>query len=193
MDSIDEVSSHGRWAPHEVVACAMRGDESACERLVAAVWPACFRLAASVIGDRALAQDAAQEACVIVHRKVRTLRAADAFDAWLYRVVMREAGRVRRRHAFVAEQLAEPAAAERATAELDVWGALAALPPELRDVTVLFYFDDLRTEDIAAILRVRHATVRTRLLRARERLRGLLDDYRDPSRPVPRKEHHHAV
>ena len=44
---------------------------------------------------------------------------------------------------------------------LDVWRALSALSPELRDVTVLFYFDDLKSEEIAAILRIPHATVRT--------------------------------
>ena len=65
--------------------------------LVVAIWPGCFRLAASVLGDRSLAEDAAQEACAIVYRKVRGLRNADAFDAWLYRIVMREAAKIRRK------------------------------------------------------------------------------------------------
>jgi RNA polymerase sigma-70 factor (ECF subfamily) len=67
---------------------------------------------------------------------------------------------------------------------VDVWRALATLSPELRDVTVLFYFDDLKSEQIAAILGLAHSTVRTRLARARERLRGLLDDYKDAPLPA---------
>ena len=132
-----------------------------------------------MIGDRSLAQDAAQEACAIVHRKIGSVRSAAAFDTWLYRIVMREAARVRRRNQAAGRPAFERSFAGDETIAMDVWRALATLTPELRDVTVLFYFDDLTGEQIALVLRIAHATVRTRLARARERLRGLLDDYRD--------------
>src|SRR6202035_190304 len=132
-----------RWAPPDVVSAALSGDEAAVERLLAAVWPGCFRLAATVIGDRSLAQDAAQEACVIVHRKMRSVRNAEAFDTWLYRIVMREAARVRRRHTVTADAALDTAPGSDDTTGVDVWRALATLAPELRDVTVLFYFHDL--------------------------------------------------
>jgi RNA polymerase sigma-70 factor (ECF subfamily) len=61
-----------------------------------------------------------------------------------------------------------------------VWRALAGLSPRLREVTVLFYFDDLKTEEIAGILGVPHATVRTRLARARDCLRSVLGDDIEP-------------
>lgn len=165
------------WAAPEVVADALRGDEPSVERLIAAIWPRCFRLAAAVLGDLQSAQDAAQEACVIVHQKVATLRNVEAFDSWVYRIVIRESARVRRRnHASVTEPFTRGFESDD-TASLDVWRALGQLSPSLRDVTVLFYFDDLKSEEIAGILGVPHATVRTRLARARERLRDLLDDY----------------
>ncbi len=182
-----------RWAPPELVASALRGDEAAVEQLIAAVWPGCFRLAATVIGDRSLAQDASQEACAIVHRKIRHLRSAGAFDAWLYRIVMRESARVRRRHGAAAEELPAHFTDGSDTAALDVWRALATLSPEFRDVTVLFYFDDLPSDEIATILSIPHATVRTRLARARERLRGLLDDYRTDPPPTQLERTHHAI
>jgi RNA polymerase sigma-70 factor (ECF subfamily) len=172
-----------RWAPPEIVAAALTGDETAAEQLVAAIWPGCFRLAATVIGDRSLAEDAAQEVCAIVHRIIRSVRSADAFDTWLYRIVMRESARVRRRHKAAGHAGFERSFGSDDTTAVDVWRALATLSPELRDVTVLFYFDDLKSERIGEILGVPHATVRTRLARARERLRGLLDDYRN--RPMP--------
>jgi RNA polymerase sigma-70 factor (ECF subfamily) len=174
----------GRWAPQETVEAAVRGDETSVERLISAIWPGCFRLAASAIGDNDLAQDAAQEACAIVHRRVAGLRDPVAFDAWLYTIVMREAARVRRRNPLAAEPLESASTSVDGAIAIDVWSALSRLPPDQRDVVVLFYFDDLKTEDIARILRVAHATVRTRLNRARERLRGVLDDYD----PQPRNE-----
>jgi RNA polymerase sigma-70 factor, ECF subfamily len=182
-----------RWAPPELVASALTGDEAAVEQLVAAVWPGCFRLAATVIGDWSLAQDASQEVCVIVHRKIGHLRSPGAFDTWLYRIVMRESARVRRRHGAVADEAPAHFTDSGDTTALDVWRALAALSTEFRDVTVLFYFDDLTSEEIAAILGIPHATVRTRLARARERLRGLLDDYRTDPPATQGERRHHAI
>ncbi|MDB5068973.1 MAG: subfamily polymerase sigma-70 factor [Candidatus Eremiobacteraeota bacterium] len=181
-----------RWAPPAIVSAALTGDEVAAEQLVAAVWPGCFRLAATVIGDASLAQDAAQEACVIVHRKVRSVRSAGAFDTWLYRIVMREAARVRRRHHDTGQSTFERFSGSDETTAMDVWRALGSLTPELRDVIVLFYFDDLKSDEIAGILRIAHATVRTRLARARERLRGLLGDYRDEPLPAPLEMKQHG-
>ncbi|HEY5257809.1 MAG TPA: sigma-70 family RNA polymerase sigma factor [Candidatus Baltobacteraceae bacterium] len=181
-----------RWASPELVSAALSGDEGATEQLIAAVWPGCFRLAATVIGDRSLAQDAAQEACVVVHRKIHGLRREAAFDAWLYRIVMRESARVRRRHQAVGQATFEDCLGIDDTATVDVWRALADLSPELRDVTVLFYFDDLKSDEIAAALGIAHPTVRTRLLRAREHLRGLLGDYRDAPMPEPKEMKQHA-
>ena len=181
----------GRWVSPELVSTALQGDVSAVEHLVAAVWPGCFRLAASVLGDRNLAEDAAQEACAIVHRKVRGLRNADAFDAWLYRIVMREAAKVRRRNAAFDDRVPEGFVEADGATSMDVWQALGALSPPLREVTVLF--DDLKSHEIAEILRIPHATVRTRLAKARERLRGLLGDYAHISFSEEAEAKHYAV
>jgi RNA polymerase sigma-70 factor, ECF subfamily len=166
----------GRWAPPEVIASALTGNETAVDELISAIWPACFRLATMVTGDRGLAEDAAQETCVTVYRKIRSLRRVDAFDGWLYRIVMRESALVRRRSGKVAEERDQVATVDE-TIALDVWRALGELSAELREVTVLFYFHDLTGEEIAAALRVSHGAVRMRLSRARERLRALLGDY----------------
>jgi len=182
-----------RWAAPELIASALTGDEGAVEQLVAVVWPGCFRLAATILGDWNLAQDAAQEACVIVHRKIRNLRRADAFDAWLYRIVMHESNRVRRRNEVSEQPISEGRYGSDGSTTLDVWRALADLSPELRDVTVLFYFDDLKTADIAAILGLPHPTVRTRLARARDRLRIILKGYQNGSQPERQEIEPHAL
>ncbi|HTU71198.1 MAG TPA: sigma-70 family RNA polymerase sigma factor [Candidatus Baltobacteraceae bacterium] len=181
------------WAPGEMVSAAMSGGEAERERLIAAIWPRCFRLALTVIGDRDLAQDAAQEACVIVHRKLRGLRSAQSFESWLYRIVMREASRARRRNRPADVRGYEEFRGEEPAAAIDVWSALARLAPELRDVTVLFYFRDLKSDEIASILRIPHATVRTRLGRARERLRAILGNYLDDPNSEAREVKQHAL
>jgi RNA polymerase sigma-70 factor (ECF subfamily) len=174
----------GKWASPELIADAQSGGDAGAERLIAAVWPRCFRFAASLLGDRSLAQDATQETCIAIHQKICTLHDAAAFDAWLYRILIRECGRVRRRHRDLPATYAIGFPADPA-ATLDVWRALAQLPQAFRLVTILFYFDDMQTGEIAGILNVPHATVRTRLARARERLRSLLE--------VHEEVNHHAI
>jgi RNA polymerase sigma-70 factor (ECF subfamily) len=181
-----------RWATPGTIASAIGGDTDAAERLIEAIWPHCYRLAATVIGDRALAQDAAQESCVIVYRKIRSVRDAGAFDAWIYRVVMRESARVRRRSVRSAEAPLSESTDPDTTSNVDIWRALGDLSPELRDVVVMFYFDDLKSVDVAAILGVAHATVRTRLARARVQLRGMLDDRSQEPLVNPREVQQHA-
>jgi RNA polymerase sigma-70 factor, ECF subfamily len=181
-----------RWAQPEVVAHALSGSQSAVEQLVTTIWPRCYRLAATVIGDLSLAQDAAQEACIIITQKIRKLRNVSAFDTWVYRITMREAARMRRHRSLSTNEAPYTGEPYGNIAEaVDLWRALAALPPQLRDVTVLFYFDDFRTHEIAAILRVPHVTVRTRLKRARERLRVTLGDF-EPHATAKRGIKQHA-
>lgn len=181
------------WAPPDLISAALDGDAGAAQDLIRAIWPPCFRLAATLIGDGSLAQDAAQEACIIVHRKIGTLRHAGAFDAWLYRIVLREAARVRRRHAALTPAPYSEGFTHDDTIAVDVWRALSELPPILRDATVMFYFDDLKSDEIAHILRVPNVTVRTRLARARNRLRGLLHDYEIAPQAIDLEVRNHAL
>lgn len=183
----------GPWAPLELVSAALRGDAVAAEDLIRTIWPRCFRLAATLVGDLSLAQDAAQEACIIVHHKLAGLEHVQAFDSWLYRIVLRESNRVRRRNAPLKPPIYGRGFGGELDVSIDVWRALGHLPPVFRDVTVLHYFDDLKSDEIASILNIPHATVRTRLARARERLRGLLHDYANDPQLSGQEVKHHAL
>ncbi len=167
------------FASAEQVEAARRGDRAAIDALVEAVWPGCYRVAFCVLGEAALAEDAAQEACIALYRGITSLRDPGAFNAWLYRIVVRESARARRRRAR-AEAVAEAAASsEPSGVDLDIQRALASLSPALREVTVLYYFEDLASREIAAILGVPDGTVRVRLMMARRKLRATLTGYRE--------------
>jgi RNA polymerase sigma factor (sigma-70 family) len=162
--------------PAELVAAAQHGDSIQVERLVQTIWPDAYRLANAILGDRQGAEDAAQEACIIVYRTIASLRSAAAFRVWFYRIVVREASELKRRRSR--NEPAAPAEPERAdhAAAIDIWRALATLPHDLREAVVLRYFEDLSSREIAAVLRVPAGTVRFRLMIARRRLRPLLSD-----------------
>ena len=73
----------------------------------------------------------------------------------------------------------EPAAPAREMEDGSLWQAVQALPRDQREAVVLFYYEDLSTEEIAGIVGAAPGTVRVRLSRAREQLRKRLEVERD--------------
>jgi len=59
-------------------------------------------------------------------------------------------------------------------ADADLYAAVQALEPELRDVVELCYLKQMRYREVAAVLQLPVGTIGTRLMRARARLRVLL-------------------
>ena len=58
----------------------------------------------------------------------------------------------------------------------DLWEELRRLPEKDRTVLHLYYYEDMTTEEIARLLDRSPATVRSQLMRGRDRLRGLLEE-----------------
>jgi RNA polymerase sigma-70 factor (ECF subfamily) len=161
--------------PTELIEAARAGGSDELELLLRTVWPDAYRLARAIIGDDQPAQDAAQDACIIVYRSIGSLRSSAAFRIWFSRIVVREAAGVKRRR-LRSEPVVEAALANDPSTMIDVWSALLRLTQKLREVVVLRYFEDLTSREIAEVLGIPDGTVRFRLMVARQRLRPLLDD-----------------
>jgi RNA polymerase sigma-70 factor (ECF subfamily) len=166
----------------EIVEAAREGGAEQLEALIREVWPHAFRIALTVLHDAALAEDAAQEACAIVYARVTGLRDAATFKVWFYRIVVREACRIRRetqRGACEMQAALRSADVDRAVVRLDLAAALAKLSPSQRTVTVLHFYAGLSGVEIASVLGIPHGSVRFHLFRARKRLGRLLSDDAD--------------
>ena len=163
--------------PSELVDAARTGGRDEIELLLRTVWPDAYRLARGVLGEDQPAEDAAQEACIILYRTIASLRSSAAFRTWFYRIVVREAAEIKRRRSRTELSPEAPVSVADQTAPIDVWRALSVLSHKLREVVVLRYFEDLSSPEIASVLGIPEGTVRFRLMVARQRLRPLLDDY----------------
>ena len=130
-----------------------------------------YRTALAYLGSVQEAEDAVQDTFVIFYEKSPQKLKNPA--AWLTRVLVNQCrDRLRspqRREVPLWEGLPAPGPEEKEELE-----ELFSLPPEDRTVLHLFYYEGYSTEEIAAILNVRPGTVRSRLSRARDRLRTLL-------------------
>ncbi len=165
-----------------LVARGCAGDDAAAGDLICAVWPDAYRIAWSIVRNRAAAEDAAQEACARAWRGLKSLRRPERFAVWFYRIVVNEARRAQR--AMRCETPLEAVGAHDDASHDDriaVRGAVSALEPRLRLPIVLRYYYGLRSAEIAQVLGAPAVTVRWWLMLAHRRLRVALDDPASPS------------
>lgn len=132
-----------------------------------------YRAALAILGDPQEAEDAVQDAFVRFLEKAP--EQLDSPAAWLTRVLVNGCkSRLRlawRRVGPLPETLPAPDPQEREELE-----ELYSLPPEDRAVIHLYYCEGYSTDEIARILGQRPGTVRSRMSRARGKLRKLLED-----------------
>ena len=162
--------------PTGLLEAARGGGRTEIKRLLQTIWPNAYQLAFAVLGDGPSAEDAAQEACVIVYRAITSLRSSAAFRTWFYRLVVREASRLKRQRSRTEPAFESAAHDPDQAASIDIWRALSRLPQHLRDVVALRYFEDLPSREIASTLRIHDGAVRFRLMVARRRMRRLLGE-----------------
>jgi RNA polymerase sigma-70 factor, ECF subfamily len=151
---------------------AARTDDASLERLIEAVWPEAYRLAASILRDRSLSEDVAQEACATMARSLNTLKDPRTFSSWCYRIVANHAisAARRRRQTLPIEAAAQCGTHFDSSDAIDLYNALASLPIDQRAAIVLHYYGGLNSFEIAQVLGVAPPTVRYRIMLARRAL-----------------------
>lgn len=149
--------------------------ESAFAWLFRQEYSAIVRTAHLMLGDRAAAEDVAQEAFVRLYARWRRVSRYDKPGAWVRRVAIRLASRARRRSSTLELAQEQPGPADT-PADPDLRRALLSLPPNQRAAVVLHYLEDLPVAEVAEILGIATSTARVHLHRARKRLATLLGE-----------------
>ena len=171
----------------ELIRRAGQGEQNAFRQLVEQYQAAVYRLALRMCGgDAALAEDAAQEAFVAAWRGLPRFRGDSRFSTWLYRLTTNAAidclrREKRHRDADDLDGVELPdggdtpqESAERSETQAAVRRALSVLSEEHRQVLLLRYMQELDYSEIAAALGVSEGTVKSRINRAKARLKELL-------------------
>jgi RNA polymerase sigma factor (sigma-70 family) len=132
-------------------------------------------VASAITGDGESGRDAVQNAFAAAVRERGAFRGEGAVEAWLWRIVVNEAKRLRRepRHQLLAEPF-EPVTNGHGGDELGLRAFLAALPERQRAAVFLRYHADLDYQRISEILEIEVGTVSATLSAAHTTLRKAL-------------------
>jgi RNA polymerase sigma factor (sigma-70 family) len=131
-------------------------------------------------GDLALADDLAQETFLRAYKHIRSFRGEAKFSTWLYRIAyncFREDARKRKEFVGIDESALELQADPQTTdpaLKHDLMRALQLLPLHERSAILLCCQNGLSHEEAAGVLEIPLGTVKTNVLRGREKLKKLL-------------------
>lgn len=180
-----------------LVAAAKHGEITAFEELVTRYERKIFRLTRNITGNQEDAEDAMQDAFLKAYEHLGSFKGESRFYTWLVRIAVNEALMKLRRRQPGEFSLDEevPGGEDLMPRELDDWGpnpeqccqrselqkilddAIERLEPDFRIVFVLRDVEELSTEEAAKLLGLSVTATKSRLLRARLKLRQRLNRF----------------
>ena len=163
-----------------LVQRAVNGDKEAFAGLYTHYKDSLYRYAFFKLADESDAQDALSDCIVAAYRSIGSLKTAENFKAWIFRILYRCCC------AYVKTQIEQNARAdigvlERTPADdsallsVEVKEALGVLDPADRDIVLLSAVAGYNSREIASLTGMKAATIRSRLSRALKKMRTFLE------------------
>ena len=158
----------------------LAGDASAFDTLYHKYYQPVYRICFGVLLHREDAHDAAQEVFTILHKSLHTFDFKASFYTWLYRIAFNRAIHVKRAYRHRKREVGMPPEFDQVsdenlqnkTAEMQDFAILLQnLGEEDRGILVLHYWEDQSIKEIAATVGCSETAAKTRLFRAREKLK----------------------
>ena len=140
-----------------------------------------LRLCYVQLQDKALAEDAVQETFLKACNGLGTFRGESSAKTWLTRIAMNVCRDYQRGSWFkhtdrsITPDMLQIGEVQPDTEDMDLSLAVMKLPRKLREAVLLYYYQDMGTEEMAKALGITQSTVSYRLQKGREKLRKLLE------------------
>ena len=178
-----------------LVTEAQNGNRAALDALVEESYGDIYYYALKTVKDETLAQDITQESFIEVVTRIGELREAQAYGAWVRRIVYSKAARHFRDTREIAPTETEDgdsildilpedsgyALPEQALEDTElaktIMEMVNALPPEQSSAVLLYYYERRSVRDIALIQNTNEQTVKSRLNYARKAIKAKVEDY----------------
>lgn len=164
----------------------LQGDKEVFSRIIDKYERLIYKLAHNFLGKRGEIEDAAQEIFLQVYKSLPNFRLGNRFLPWLYSVALNVLKK-KYKYAMKLEKVKESVIKsdflkeenpveimEKNELAQKIRQAVYALPLPLREITILYYLEDLNVKEICDILKIGTENVKSRLFRARKILKKML-------------------
>ena len=164
----------------QLIELAKKGASSAVEQLLETHYDLIFSVCVKITGNTHDANEATQEALISIVRGISSFRSSAKFSTWVYRIATNAAlDEIRRRSRRPTDEYTENVAAYKSTPDLeesviqniDLDAALQNLPEDFRTIVILRDVVGSSYEDISDMLGIPSGTVKSRIARARQKLK----------------------
>lgn len=159
---------------------ARAGDEAACEKLVKKYYPGIYQYCLLHICDTYDAEDLTQEVFTSFFTSLYRYREYGKIKNYLYTIASNTVKNYyKKKKDIPLEELPETEQVDReeeaAGIRLDMEKAVQKLPEEIREVAILFFFQELKQREIARLLHISLSLVKYRIGKAKELLKKELE------------------
>lgn len=151
------------------IQLARKGDKEAFIRLIRVAQHSLYGVARSIVKHDEDCADAIQETILKAWKALPSLKEADYFKTWLFRILINECNQILRREkrTVPSDNLPLEVTTVDNYENIDLLEAVNRLEETLRLVVKLHYYEDMPLKQIAEVLETPEGTIKSRLHRAR--------------------------
>jgi RNA polymerase sigma-70 factor (ECF subfamily) len=176
----------------ELIEDCRKGNMRNFRELIRETSPFAFSAALRMLGDEDQAKDVVQESMIIVWEKIKTVRSADSYRTWVYKIVINKCYDQLRRMKKKPERRADeqtwalisnhissdqPSELESRETAMIIKMLTERLSPKQKAVFVLGEIEEMTHEEISSITGLSRMNVKANLHHARKRIREMIKKY----------------
>ena len=136
-----------------------------------------YRVAFSILRTEDEINDAISNTTVIVFEKTHTLKNEEYFKTWLTRILINECYKIynqNKKIIYLENYDQEKLTYNDTYVDDDIKNVIKNLDKDLKQIVILYYFEDFSVKEISKIIKIPEGTVKSRLSRARKELEKAL-------------------
>ena len=136
-----------------------------------------YRVAFSILRTEDEINDAISNTTVIVFEKIHTLKNEEYFKTWLTRILINECYKIynqNKKIIYLENYDQEKLTYNDTYVDDDIKNVIKNLDKDLKQIVILYYFEDFSVKELAKIIKIPEGTVKSRLSRARKELEKAL-------------------
>jgi len=161
------------------IQLAKKGDKPAFEKLIEEHKYILYRMARARLHCAEDIEDVFQETIIKAYKGIFNLRKEEYFKTWIIRIMINECNsllRKRKKDLYIDINMAENIPFKESEDDIGIFDLISFLEEDLKMVTLLYFYEDMPQKEIAKLLSIPHGTVRSRISRAKEKLRAIVKE-----------------